>query len=206
VLGVTLTDATGTSVTVTVPVPLRPSLVAVIVAVPTPWAVTRPVVLTLATPAALVVHVTDRPVRTFPAASRNVVVNCPVCPTVRLRVLGVTLTDATGASVTVTLAVPLCPSHVAVIVADPAPCAPTSPAGLTVATPAAFVTHVTTRPLSGLPAASLGVAVSCPVCPPVRLNVLGVTPTDATGTSVTVTVADPLRPSLVAVIVAVPAP
>jgi hypothetical protein len=81
----------------------------------------------------------------------------------------------------------------------------TKPLDDTVATAALLVAHVTTRPVSGLPFASRGVAVSCTVCPAPTLAGAGVTVTDATGTTVTVTVAVPLFPSLVAVIVAEPA-
>src|SRR6266852_1910592 len=94
--GVTLTDATGTGVTVIVAVPLCPSLVAVIVAVPAPTAVTRPLAFTVATAALLLthvtkrvtvtvatagselVHVTRRSVSGFPAPSRGVAVSCHV--------------------------------------------------------------------------------------------------------------------------------
>src|SRR5690348_14207708 len=88
--------------------------------------------------------------------------------------------------VTVIAAVPLCPSLVAVIVAEPAAPPLTKPP-LTVATAALFVAHVITRPLSGLPLASLGVAANCTVCPTWTLAVAGLTVTDATGTFVAVT-------------------
>src|SRR6266849_497916 len=207
-LGVTLTDATGTWVTTTDAPPLFPSLVAVMVAVPAPRAVTSPVAFTVATAALLVVQLTPRPVSGFPLASRGVAVSWPVCPTVRFRLVGDTPSDATGTMgwVTVLVAVPLWPSLVAVIVAVPAPCPVTSPVLFTVATAALLEVHVITRPLSGLPLASRGVAVSWPVCPTVRLRLLGATLTDATGAGTTLTVAGALCPSLVAVIVAVPAP
>jgi hypothetical protein len=54
-------------VTVRTDDPLFPSLVAVIVAVPAPTAVTPPVCDTVATLAALAVHVTTRSVTTAPA-------------------------------------------------------------------------------------------------------------------------------------------
>jgi len=73
---------------------------------------------------------------------------------------GLTVTDATGTGVTVTVAVPLFPSLVAVIVAVPTVTPVTSPVADTVATDVALVAHVTTRPDSGFPAASFGVAVS----------------------------------------------
>src|SRR5437773_3855237 len=107
--------------------------------------------------------------------------------------------------VTVTLAVPLFPSLVAVIVAVPAATPVTSPPVETVAALALFVAQLMLRPLSAVPLASLGVAVSCTVAPTSSAGAGGATVTDATGTGVTVTVAVPLFPSLVAVIVAVPA-
>ena len=102
-------------------------------------------------------------------------------------------------------AVPLCPSLVAVIVAVPATWPVTSPVALTVATLVLLDTHVTVRPVSGLPVASLGVAVSCSVAPTGTVAEPGVTLTDATGGCTTVTVDVPFCPSLVAVMVAVPA-
>src|SRR3989454_10554979 len=76
----------------------------------------------------------------------------------------------------------------------------------TEATVVALLAHVTVRPLSGLPLESLGVAVSCTVAPVRTEAEAGDTLTEATGTCVTVMVALPVLPSLVAVIVAVPAP
>ena len=66
VVGVTATLPTGINVTVTEAVPDLPSLVAVIVAVPAPTAVTVPVDDTVATALLLVVQTTVRPVRTAP--------------------------------------------------------------------------------------------------------------------------------------------
>ncbi len=93
------------------------------------------------------------------------------------------MTAATGATVTVTLAVPLCPSLVAVIVTGPPAATPlTSPLPFTLAIALVLDCQVMTRPVNGLPFASLRVAVSCTVCPTVRLAVAGVTVTEATGT------------------------
>src|SRR5437764_550123 len=61
VAGATSTAATATSVTVIAAVPLSPSLVAVIVAVPTACAVTSPLALTVATARLLLAQVTTRP-------------------------------------------------------------------------------------------------------------------------------------------------
>src|SRR5258708_2094413 len=65
------------------------------------------------------------------------------------------------AAVIVTAALPLCPSLVAVIVAAPAVTPVTKPLPFTTATAGALLAHVTTRPATALPLASLGVAVSC---------------------------------------------
>jgi len=204
--GLTVTVATGTIVTVIVDVPLFPSLVAVTVAVPPARAVTSPLALTRAIVVSLLLHVTVRPMSGLPLASFGVAVSCVVWPTCKLADVGLTVTDATGTKVTVTLDVPLCPSLVAVIVADQAPAALTRPLPLTVATDVLVLVHVITRPDSGLPLASVAVAVSCTVCPVVRLAEFGLTVTEATGTFVTVMLAVPLFPSLVAVIVAEPVP
>src|SRR5207245_2674423 len=84
-----LTVATGTSDTVTATVALLPSLVAVIVAAPTPAAVTRPAPSTVATPDASLPQLTPRADNGFPAASRGVAVSCPVRPILRSRWSGV---------------------------------------------------------------------------------------------------------------------
>src|SRR5207253_765503 len=124
------------------------------------------------------------------------------------------LAPVAGALSTTMSAVPLFPSLVAVIVAVPAADPVTSPLALTVATPAALVPHAIVRPVSTFPLASFRLAVSCTVAPTGTLADAGLTTTDATGaggggggggSDVTVTVAVPLFPSLVAVMVAVPA-
>src|SRR5439155_20771822 len=90
--------------------------------------VTSPLPLTLAIARLLDCHVIVRPVNGLPFASFGVAVSCTVPPTGTLAVAGVTVTDATGTGVTVTDAVPLWPSLVAVIVTGPpAPAPVTSP-------------------------------------------------------------------------------
>src|SRR5438309_1897452 len=106
--------------------------------------------------------------------------------------------------VTVMAAVPLCPSLVALIVMEPGLTPETRPLLLTVATAVLELDHVTVRPESGFPPASLGVPVSCTVWPACTEAEGGVTSTDATGTFVTLIDEVPLFPSLVAVIVAEP--
>src|SRR5437773_949325 len=203
--GVTATEATGTCTTVMADVPLCASLVAVIVAAPASFAVTSPLELTVAAAVLLEVHVTTRPDSGFPFTSLGVAVNCTVLPSSTLADAGVTATVATGTGVTVILAVPLCPSLVAVIVAAPVATAVTSPVEFTLAVAVLLLDQLMVRPESGLPFASFGVAVSCTVCPTCTLADAGLTATDATGTLLTVILDEPLCPSEVAVIVATPA-
>src|SRR6059058_1958114 len=191
-------------VTVMAAVPLFPSLVALIVMEPGVTPLTRPLVLTVATAVLELDHVTVRPESGFPPASLGVPVSCTVWPACTEAEGGVTSTDATGTGVTVIAEVPLFPSLVAVIVAVPGVTPDTSPLLLTVATAVLELDHVTVRPESGFPPASLGVPVSCTVWPACTDAEGGVTSTVATGTFVTVTDEVPLFPSLVAVIVAVP--
>jgi len=176
----------------------------VIVAALTDTPVTKPLAETVAAAALLVAQVTTRPVRAVPFASFGVAVNCVVAPTLRLAAAGLIVTVATGTFVTVMAAVPLCPSLVAVIVAELAATPVTNPLAETVAAAALLVAHVTARPLRAVPFASFGVAVNAVVAPTVRLAVAGLTVTEATGTLVTVMAAVPLCPSLVAVIAAEP--
>src|SRR5881628_2634559 len=186
-------------------VPLWPSLVAVIVAAPATFAVTSPVPVTVATGVLLLAHVTERPVRMLPLASRRVALSCTVWPAGTLADAGLTVTDATGTPLTVMLAVPLCPSLVAVSVTGPPAATPlTSPLPFTLAIALLLDCQLIARPVKGLPLASRGVAVSCTVCPIATVPELGVTVTAATGDSVTVTLAVPLCPSLVAVSVTGP--
>src|SRR2546421_8671378 len=205
--GLTVPDATGTPLTVMLAVPLWPSLVAVMVTAPATTPVTSPLLLTVAIVLSLDDQLIAGPVKGLPLRSRGGAVSCTVCPIATVPELGVPVTAATGATVTVTLAVPLCPSLVAVIVTGPPAATPlTSPLPFTLAIALLLDCQVTTRPVSGLPFVSLGVAVSCTVLPTATPAVAGVTVTDATGTGVTVMAAVPLWPSLVAVIGAEPPP
>jgi len=106
-------------VTVTVALPLLPSLVAVIVADPCFLPVTTPLCVTVAVVPELLVHVIARPVSTFPFASFSVAVRVTVASSATLGADGDMVTVATGASVTLTVDVPLFVSLVAVIVAEP---------------------------------------------------------------------------------------
>ena len=196
--------------TVITDVPVLPSLVAVIVVVPTTSPVTSPAPDTL--PAAGVPDVQDiaRPVRTLLFASRVTAESCTVDPTVTEVLDGVTETVATGTgagALTVITDVPLLPSLNAVIVALPAETAVTRPDPDTVAIAVLVELHVTTRPVSTTLFASRVTAESCDVDPTVIDVLDGLTETVATGTgagALTVMADVPLFPSLSAVIVALP--
>src|SRR6266566_2871708 len=203
VAGLTLTEATGTGFTVIAAAALFPSLVAVMFAEPTPTAGTSPFAFTVATLGASLDQVIVRPESGLPLASSGVAVSCWVPPTTIVAAVGLTVSDATGI-VTVTAAVALLPSLVAVTFAEPAATAVTSPLASTVATPAASVDHVMTRPVRTLPSASWSVAVICCVAPTPTVAAVGLTLTDATGAGFTVMAALPPFPSLVAVIFAAP--
>src|SRR5439155_21442572 len=136
------------AVTAMVAVPFTPPLVAVMEAVPAPTAVASPLALAVATALLHDTHVTVRLVRTLSPVSLRVAASCCVAPTWRLAFAGLTVTDATGTGVTVIAAVPLLPSLVAVIAAEPVATAVTAPLALTVATAGASLAHVTERPMS----------------------------------------------------------
>src|SRR2546430_438613 len=172
-------------------VPLLPSLVAVIVAEPGVTPETSPELITVATDVLLLDQVTARPERAAPFASLGVAVSWTVCPAWTVAVGGVTSTVATGTLVTVIDAVPLLPSLVAVIVAEPGATPKTSPELFTVATDVLLLDQLTARPERAAPFASLGVAVSWTVCPAWTVAVGGVTSTVATGTLGTVIDAGP---------------
>jgi hypothetical protein len=204
--GLTATDATGTGTTVAVALPVFPSLVAVIVAVPLDTPVTAPAAETVATAALLVLHVTARPVSTVPFASFVVADSVVVVPITIVGAEGDTMTVLTGACVTATVAVPLFVSLVAVIVAVPIATPVTTPAAETVATALLLELHVTTRSVTTVPFTSFTIALSGLLVVAGTVAVAGEIATLPTGICVTVIDAVPDFPSLVAVIVAVPAP
>src|SRR5437773_2120380 len=105
----------GSAVTVIAAVPLCPSLVAVIVAAPAATPVTSPLPSTFATAGSPLDQVMLRPDSGLPPASFGVAASCNVCPTATLPDGGLTVTDATGLLVTVTLPAPLSPPLAAVI-------------------------------------------------------------------------------------------
>jgi hypothetical protein len=161
VVSETETEATGTRVTVIVALPLLPSLVAVIVAVPVLTAVTTPVLETVATAVLSELQATARPANTLLFASSVVAAAVVVPPTAIGDAISETITKATGAGVTIIVDVPLSPSLVPVIVADPGARAVTTPvAGFTVATLVLLEAQVTARPSRRFPCKSLNSAAA----------------------------------------------
>src|SRR5437773_1175637 len=191
----TSTYDAAAAVTVRADVPVTVSDVAAMLAVPAVTPLTIPLPVTVATAVLFDAQATVRPVSVLPFASLRVAVSWTVWP------VG---TEAASTVLTVIVAVPPCPSLVAVIVAEPAVTPVTSPLPLTVATAVLLLAQLTARPDNGLPFASLGVAASCTVWPTCTDADAGLTATDATGTLVTKIAAVPLFPSLVAVSVAAP--
>jgi hypothetical protein len=103
------------------------------------------------------------------------------------------------------MADPLCPSLVAVMVVDPVATPVTTPVvASTVATAGLTEDHAIVLPVTTFPLASFVVAVAWVVLPIPIVEDAKETVTDATAEETTVTTADPLWPSLVAMIVAVP--
>jgi hypothetical protein len=202
----TLTLATGTCDTVIKEVPVWPSLVAVMVAVPIvpEAAVTRPLVETVATAGLLDDQLTVRPESTLPCASSNTAVSSSLPPCNTVALVGLTVTVATGGWVTVSSALPVFSSLVATMLAVPTATALTTPWVETVATSVLLELHVTARPVNTAPFASSVTAAAWIV--PTAVIEFGVkaTVTDATGTGTTVIEADPVFPSLVALMVADP--
>jgi len=161
VVGVeTVTDATPAGFTVRVAFPLFPSLVAIICVDPTPVGVTSPEGETVATAELPVLQVTARPVRMLLPASNVVAVACVVWPIWIVVADRDTLTLATGIGVTVIVDVPVFPSLVAVMTAEPTVEAVTNPVEETLATPGLSDAHATVRPVRGLLFTSLVVATS----------------------------------------------
>ena len=185
-------------------VPVRPSLVAITLALPVDIAVTKPAELTVATNVGLLLQETGRLSSTVPSAPCCTTAIARVAPAANSMVAGVTVTLATGTAVTVIALVPLFPSLVAVMVAEPVPTARTSPPDDTVATFRLLDVHATERPFKSPPVASRMIAVSACVPPTSRPAAAGVTVTLATGAADTVTWADPSWPSLLAVMVVEP--
>ena len=190
----------------TADVPDLPLAVAVMVTgPPAVIPVTRPVGETVAIEALFVVHVGTIPDIMTLFWSRMTALSGVVPPLATEVTAGETETVVTVGATTVTAAVPFCPSQVAVIVTGPpAATAVTTPAPETVATPLLDDVQVTFRPVKVLPEASRSVGTSVTTAPGVSVGAAGARVTVATGGGMTVTIADPSWPSLVATIVTGP--
>ena len=189
--------------TVIVAVPVADPDFAVMVAVPTSSPVTVPFDETPATSGLLVDHDTGV-VMMAPDGSRTVAVSVTVPRTPIVAEDGETCRVRTPGETTSTVAVPTCPSLIAVIVAVPVDTPVTTPLLETVAIEVWLLDQDTTRPLSVLPDASERFAVRVVVCPIGTLDVAGDTVTLATGTGTTVTFAQPSTPSMLAKMTALP--
>jgi hypothetical protein len=146
---------------VSVALPLLPSLVPVIVAAPVLIAVTTPALETVATAVLSELHAILRPANTLLLASSVVAEAVVVPPTAIDDAASETLTEATGTGVTVIVDVPLSPSLVPVIVAEPGVRAVTTPVvGFTVTTVALFEAQATGRASRRVPCASFSTAAA----------------------------------------------
>ena len=186
--------------------PRFPSLVAMILTVPAPVAVTIPVEETCAALVLLDDHVTSRPGSTPFAASRTDAVANSLCPTRRNAAGVVTTMLLILTAVTVNGALADLPSLVPAMLAVPVETAVTSPSAETVVTAGLLELHVTRRPVSTPFVASRSDAVAVAVCPGLSVAVFSATRTSATASraALTVTEALELMPSLVACIIALP--
>src|SRR5436190_498091 len=115
--------------------------------------------------------------------------SCRVAPAVRLTVAGLTVIEATGIRVTVSEALPLFPSLVAVTCAVPTEGAVTGPETSTVANASLLEDQGMSRPERALPAASNVVAIASDDSAVVIEGGVSATATDATGIVSTATIA-----------------
>ena len=131
--------------------PMTLSLVAVTVVVPAARAVSTPAASIVAIRVSLDFHAIARPVSTAPFRSFGVAINTTVCPGTIGPDGAATTTLATTGPITVTIAVPLLPSTVAVIVDTPTATPVSVPAASMVATAGLDELHVAVLPASTTP-------------------------------------------------------
>jgi hypothetical protein len=209
VVGVNVTERTGTSVTVTCNAgDERPSMSAVIVVVPTPTPVINPLAETLATVGLFVNQLAVLPGIGWFWLSSACALTCTDVPTRSSCGLdGVSRTDDTCGDTLATASLDFTPSTVTLMRAVPAPVPVTTPVLLTVATIELLDSHTTCRFASDdttFPAESMTVSVSWRVSPVPSAKLSGSMVTVLAGTSDTLTVSDAVRSSISAVIVAEP--
>jgi hypothetical protein len=190
----------------TVDVAACPPLVAVMITVPATIACTIPVPDTVAVPLFDDDQDIVAPLTGLPAESMADAASWLVCPTLSLRLAGVTTTDATvggAGALTVTAAVAETPPPETVIVAVPCLTSVTVPAD-TVAIAELDELHVSVTPLTVLPEAASGTAESCAVFPGTPVTVVGESAIAETGGALTVTATVAVMLPSEAVIVVVP--
>ena len=204
--GVTAIDCSVAAVTVRTVEPLMDEDVAVIVEVPTPAPVARPVALIVA-----VAAVPDDQVTVLvrfcvvPSLNVPVAVNCCIAPLAIDGCAGVTAIDCNVAAVTVSKVEPLMDDDVAVIVEVPTPAPvarPEAPMVAVVVVPddqATLDVRFCVEPSLNVP-----VAVNCCVAPLAIDGFAGVTAIDCSVAAVTVRVVEPLIAPDVALIVEFP--
>ena len=163
-----------------VAVPLADPDVAVMVAVPSATAVTRPADETVATDELDVAQVTSASEITVPPASLTVATRVVVSPSDwKVKEFGDSSTTA-ATWLTIAVAVALADPDVAVMVAVPSVTAVTSPAEETVTIDASDVAQVTVAPEMMFPPASLTVAVREAVSPiELKVRLVGASVTEA---------------------------
>src|ERR1700733_7231650 len=206
--GVTAIDCSVAAVTVSKVEPLIAPDVALIVEVPTPAPVARPVALIVAVAVVPELHVTVL-VRfcVVPALKVPVAVNCCVAPLAIDGFAGVTAIDCSVAAVTVRTVEPLIDEDVAVIVEVPTPAPLASPDALIVAVVVVPEDQVTVDVrFCVVPSLNVPGAVNCCVAPLGIEGFGGVTAIDCSVGAVTVRTVEPLMDDDVAVIVEVPTP
>ena len=108
-------------------VPMAAPEFTVMVAEPGAMPVTNPVAETVTADWLELDQMMVRPVSTLPLASLIVATSCRDCPMATVDDCGLTVTDVTVASVTVMMALPVFPSDLVVMVAEPDAMPVTSP-------------------------------------------------------------------------------
>src|SRR2546425_1282992 len=162
--GLTPTDLTICATDIAA-APDTPAVVAVIVALPFPTALTTPPASTEATRGLSDFHVNDRPGMTLPLASFAVAVNCCVSPRASsAAVAGLTTTDPTACAID-SVALPETPAVAAVMSADPIASPVARPFWSTLAMAGADEVQVKACPATGFPFPSCATAVNCWVRP-----------------------------------------
>jgi hypothetical protein len=204
VAGASMIAATVGALTVTPAVAFTAPDAAVMVAVPSLTNVTIPDDETVAVAVVDDDHVIVAPEIALPDASWAVAVSCIAFPGTPVIVAGASMIAATVGALTVTPTVAEMPPSEAVIVAVPCLINVTSPLELTLAADALDDVHDTVCPVTVLPEASLGTAVTCVVVPATPVIDVGESPIDATGAALTVAPMVAVTPLADAVMVAVP--